>query len=269
MSVTLICDYVRWEEKEIVRAARRLEVDFEVLNIRRDQLAATESVALQRCVSFHNALNSSAVLESEGVDVVESVETIQICGNKLLTTAKLNAAGLPVPRTEVGFGVEKALGIVEELGFPCVLKPLIGSWGRLVTRIEDAESAREVLNERMNMGPQHGVFYLQEYVNGRDVRCLVVGGEVIGAMYREGSDDWRSNVALGGKVMECPLTQEIEELALSVTEAVGGHIVGVDLFESERGLLVNEVNHRPEFRGLSRVVERVPEKIIHYLGVER
>ena len=267
MSVTLVCDYVRWEEKEIVRAARRLEIDFEVLNVRRDRLAAIESVALQRCLSFHNALNSSAVLESD-VRVVESLETIQICGNKLLTTEKLRGAGLPVPETRVAFSVEQAVEIAGELGFPCVLKPLMGSWGRLVTRI-DEESAERVINERVSMGPQHSVFYLQEYVRGRDIRCLVVGDEVIGAMYREGTRDWRNNVALGGEVRECELTKEIEELALSAARAVGGEIVGVDLFECDCGLLVNEVNHRPEFRGLSRVAEGIPEKIIQHLeGVQ-
>ncbi|RME34006.1 MAG: RimK family alpha-L-glutamate ligase, partial [Thermoflexia bacterium] len=144
------------------------------------------------------------------------------------------------------------------LGYPVVLKPAVGSWGRLIGRANDREAAEALLLHKATLGgPAHSVFYIQEYIPkpGRDIRAMVVGDEVIYAIYRR-SEHWITNTARGAEALPCPLTPEIAELALRAARAVGGGILAVDLLEDADGrLLVSEVNHTPEFHGAMEVVE--------------
>jgi len=173
-------------------------------------------------------------------------------GATLLTSLALQEAGLPIPRTAAAFSTESALEAIERIGYPVVLKPLFGSWGRLLARVNDRDAAEALLEHKHTLGGYlHSVAYIQEYVDkpGRDIRVMVAGDEVVYAIYRQ-SSHWITNTALGGEPLPCPLTEDLVELAVAAARAVGGGIVAVDLLETAEGtLLVNEVNHTPEFHG--------------------
>ncbi|MEJ2606952.1 MAG: RimK family alpha-L-glutamate ligase [Anaerolineales bacterium] len=140
---------------------------------------------------------------------------------------------------------------IENQGYPAVLKPLTGSWGRLVTKVNDRESAEAILEHRFTLGnyPYH-TGYVQEFVrkpNGRDIRSFVVGGQALCAIYRT-SEHWITNTARGGVASNCEISGEIADISQRAAAAVGGGIVAIDLFETDAGYLVNEVNHSMEFR---------------------
>lgn len=267
MSITLVYDLLRWEEKELIRRAGALGIGLELVCVEKDTLENVEGVALQRCVSYFKALNSTAILEGIDVEVHESLESVLNCGNKVMMSAALHKKGVQTPDTRVEFSKECVLATLEDFE-KAVLKPVYGSWGRLVAALNDAESAESILECREYMGPLHSVFYIQERLDvDKDIRTLVVGDEVIGAMYRKPKEgSWKANVAQGSSVEALEITPELEEISLSAANAVGGSIVSVDLFEKDGELLVNEVNHRPEFRGLcSATGVDVPGKILNFL----
>jgi [lysine-biosynthesis-protein LysW]--L-2-aminoadipate ligase len=190
------------------------------------------------------------VLEGWGIPTVNPAAVAEICGDKLATSAALTRAGVPQPRTVVAFSREAALEAIEELGYPVVLKPVVGSWGRLIAKINDRDAAEAVLEHKATLGSvQHSVFYLQEFIDkpGRDIRAFVIGSELVTAIYRK-SPHWITNTARGAEGEICPLTPELEDLCQRATEAVGGGVLSVDLMEDpQRGYLVNEINHGTEF----------------------
>ena len=181
---------------------------------------------------------------------VNSHKVAQICGDKLLTTAALKDHGVAQPACRVAFTEESALDAIEQLGYPVVLKPAVGSWGRLLSKINDRDAAETVLEHKTVLGSyHHSIFYIQQYIEkqGRDIRSFVVGGDCIAAIYRT-SEHWITNTARGAQASKCEVTPEVAEVSLAAAKAVGGGIVAVDLFESADGLLVNEVNYTMEFR---------------------
>jgi [lysine-biosynthesis-protein LysW]--L-2-aminoadipate ligase len=188
---------------------------------------------------------------------VNSYQVVNTCGNKVLTSMALIQHEVPTPRTVVALSIEAALQAIEEMGYPVVLKPAVGSWGRLLSKVNDRDTAEAVLKHKAALGgPVHSVFYIQEYVDkpSRDIRTLVIGEEVVYAMYRR-SDHWITNTARGGEALPCLLSPEIRELSLAAAQAVGGGILAVDLLETADGhLLVSEVNHTPEFHGAMQAV---------------
>lgn len=207
-------------------------------------------VVLERAINHLRALYTLKVLNDWGVPTVNTYEVANTCGDKLLTTAALEQHRVPTPRTLVAYTPESALAACEELGYPVVMKPAVGSWGRLLARVNDRDAAEALLEHKVTLGSfHHGAFYLQEYVNkpGRDIRSFVVGDETICAIYRD-SPHWITNTARGGAASNCPVTDELDHLSRAAAQAVGGGVVAIDLFESERGLLVNEVNYTMEFR---------------------
>ncbi|MBN1875632.1 MAG: lysine biosynthesis protein LysX [Anaerolineae bacterium] len=221
------------------------------------------NAVLVRCLSHTNAYYLTRWLESLGVPAISPHKTVATCGDKYLTSAALQEAGVPIPRTLLALSPEAALDAIEMMGYPVVLKPLFGSWGRLLARVNDRDAAEALLEHKATLGGyQHNVVYIQEYIEkpGRDIRTLVVGGaneqpKVIYAIYRR-SDHWITNTARGGKPVVCPLTEEIDHWSREAAKAVGGGTVSVDLFETLDGrILVNEVNHAPEFHGASEVVD--------------
>lgn len=258
-SLGLLYDRIRPDEKALINAAKKRGVALQLIDCKSTSFDATSleeigdfEVALQRCVSFLRYLHSTAVLESTGVKVVNSFDVAFTCGNKLLTTLALAKASVPTPRTEIAFTIDSALKALDELGYPAILKPLIGSWGRLVALLKDPESAKSVLESWDQMGSSwYKVFYLQHYVaiTRRDIRCVVVGDEAVAAIYRWAPEgDWRTNLARGGRAENCEVTDELKELSLRAAKAVGGGVLGVDMMETKDGLLVHEVNHNVEFR---------------------
>jgi [lysine-biosynthesis-protein LysW]--L-2-aminoadipate ligase len=225
--------------------------------------------AMIRCLSHTEAYYVTRWLEGVGIPCVSPHKTVLTCGDKYLTSAALVEVGIPSPRTLMALSPEAALEAIETMGYPVVLKPLFGSWGRLLARVNDRDAAEALLEHKATLGGyQHNVVYIQEYIDkpGRDIRTMVVGDEVIYAIYRQ-SEHWITNTARGGAPIVCSMTDEIEHWSREATKAVGGGVVSVDLFETLDGrILVNEVNHAPEFHGASEVVDvDIAGKIVEYV----
>ncbi len=256
---------VRPEEKAIFRALAARGVNFDRLDeenlflyLHANGLARKYDLIWSRMVSHTRALYLLSILNGWGIPTVNDYRTVLTCGDKVLTSQALIGHGLPTPCTAVAFGAEAAIEAMEEIGYPVVLKPAVGSWGRLLSKVNDRETAEALLAHKTTLGgPGHSVFYIQEYVEkpSRDIRVMVVGEEVLYAIYRR-SPHWITNTARGAEALPCPLTPEIAELALRAARAVGSGILAVDLLEDADGrLLVSEVNHTPEFHGAMQVVE--------------
>jgi [lysine-biosynthesis-protein LysW]--L-2-aminoadipate ligase len=225
-------------------------------------------VVLERCINHLRALYTLRVLNDWGVPTVNSYEVANTCGDKLLTSTALERVGVPTPRTMIAFTPESALAACEEIGYPVVMKPAVGSWGRLLARVNDRDAAEALLEHKVTLGSfHHGAFYIQEFVAkpGRDIRSFVVGDETICAIYRY-SQHWITNTARGATASNCPVDDELNELSLAAARAVGGGVVAIDLFESDRGLLVNEVNYTMEFRNsIDTTGVNIPARIVDYV----
>ncbi len=254
---------VRVEEKWIFAAMEKRGIDYERLDDRAisfdlenaEPWRAFDAV-LERSISYTSGLYALRLLNSFGVPTVNTAAVAEVCGDKLTTSAMLAKAGVPQPRNVVAFTPEAALDAIEAFGYPVVLKPVVGSWGRLLAKINDRDAAEAVLEHKATLGSvQHSVFYIQEFIKkpGRDIRAIVIGDRVLTAMYRK-SEHWITNTARGGEGELCPITPDIEEICLKATAAVGGGVLAVDLIEhSERGYLVNEINHTMEFHTMQPV----------------
>ena len=235
----------------------RLDERHLALRLQANGLAEEYDLIWCRAISHSRALYALSILNGWGIKTVNSCQVVYTCGDKVLTSMALIQHDVPTPRTVVALSVEAALQAIEDMGYPVVLKPAVGSWGRLMSKANDRDTAEAVLKHKATLGgPVHSVFYIQEYVDkpSRDIRTLVVGDEVVYAMYRR-SDHWITNTARGGEAQPCPISPEIRELSLAAAQAVGGGILAIDLMETDDGrLLVNEVNHTPEFHGASQAV---------------
>lgn len=248
---------VRVEEKWIFAAMERRGLDYERLDSRRiffdldnpDPWRQYDAI-LERSISYTNGLYALRVLDAWGVPTVNKVSVAEACGDKLTTSAALSKAGVPQPRNMIAFTPESALDVIEQMGYPVVLKPVVGSWGRLLAKINDREAAEAVLEHKAVLGSvQHSIFYIQEYIEkpGRDIRAFVVGDQTVTAIYRK-SPHWITNTARGGEGELCQLTPELEKVCSDAAQAVGGGVLAVDVIEHpERGYLVNEINHTMEF----------------------
>lgn len=226
-------------------------------------------VVLVRCLSHSHALYAARLLEEQGVKTVNSYEVIATCGDKILTTLALIEHGVPTPRTAIAFARESALAAVEEMGYPVVLKPPLGSWGRLMGKLNDREAAEALMEHKEALDKSQDVpFYVQDYIPkpGRDIRTLVVGNETVYAVYRS-SSHWITNTARGGHTSNLPITPEIDCLSRAAAQAVGGGIVAVDILEDGDGsFLVNEVNHTPEFHGAMQATSAdIAGKMVDYV----
>jgi [lysine-biosynthesis-protein LysW]--L-2-aminoadipate ligase len=277
-SLSLLYDRVRTEEKELINAAEKKGVDLKTVDAKELHLTITDpdkdrelfgDVALERCVSHFRGLYITAILESKDVMVINKHDVARVCGNKLICSIALAKAGIPTPKTMVAFTREEAMKAVEELGYPAVIKPVFGSWGRLIAPLKDRETTQALLEDREEMGnPLYQIYYLQEMVTRppRDIRTVVVGEQIAAAIYRYSSpDDWRTNIARGGRAEVCPLTDELSELILKAAKVVGGGVLGVDAMETKSGIVIHEVNSTVEFKGAMSVSEvDIPSKIIDY-----
>jgi [lysine-biosynthesis-protein LysW]---L-2-aminoadipate ligase len=258
MKAAIICSLVRPEEKMLIEAFAKRNVPCDVVDDRgiRFDLHALESwkqydVVVERCVSQSRARYVLRALNLAGVKTVNTYDVVENCGDKFVTSQLLIQNGVPSPRVKLAFTPESALQAIEEMGYPCVLKPVVGSWGRTVVRVNDRDAAEGMLELRDVLGgyEQH-IYYIQEHVRkpSRDIRAFVVDGKTIAAIYRT-SEHWITNTARGGKASNCPITPDLDAVCGAAGRAVGGGAVAVDVLEDvERGLLVNEVNHTMEFR---------------------
>ena len=275
MKIAVLYSRVRIEEKMLFAALRERGIEHDKVDARllicpvgENTLGAYDAVLL-RCIAHSQSYYLSRWLEGLHIPLVSPHCVIATCGDKFLTTAALQEAGLPSPRTVIACDEEAALAAIEQMGYPVVLKPVFGSWGRLLARVSDRYAAEALLEHKTTLGGvSHSVFYIQEYVDkpGRDIRTLVVGNEVVYAMYRY-AEHWITNTARGGEARAFPPTPEIVKLSLGAAQAVGGGIVAVDLLETADGrLLVNEVNHTPEFHGAMQTTDAdIAGKMIDYV----
>ncbi|TLZ53120.1 MAG: lysine biosynthesis protein LysX [Methanobacteriota archaeon] len=249
---------IRPEEKWILEAAQARGIPVERLHDESVTFPLVRNgfkadLVLNRSVSHTRSLYALRFFEHYGVPTVNPYDVVSLCGDKVLASLRLQEAGIPTPRTVVALTPEAAMKALDEVGYPAVLKPPIGSWGRLLAKVDDREEAEQIIEHKTALGsPMHSVFYVQEYVAKpeRDIRAFVVGDELVAAMYRT-SSDWRTNAHLGGETQSLEPDAALTELTLRAAEAVGGGVLAVDLMESGDGLLVHEVNPTPEFKALA------------------
>jgi len=272
--IAVVYDRLRPEERMLFAAFEREGIPFEqlyaphqVIDFAQLHRLGELDVVIQRCLSQTRGLALSRLFEAAGVIVINRAGVIETCGDKLATNAALARQGVPTPKTGIGFTAEAVLQLCQNFGYPVVMKPVVGSWGRMVSKLNDRDAVEAVLEHKEVLGgPQHKVFYVQEFVRkpGRDIRAFVVGDEVIAAIYRS-SDHWITNTARGGTAVNCPLTPAMRELALRAADAVGGGVLAVDILESERGLMVVEVNHTMEFRNsVTTTGVDIPARVARY-----
>jgi len=225
-------------------------------------------VVIERCINHSRAVHALKIFNDFGIPTVNTYEVAEVCGSKFLTTQALIKTRVPTPKCYMAFTPESALAAMDELGFPCVIKPNTGSWGRLISKINDRDAAEAILEHKQILGSyHHSIFYIQEYVEkrGRDIRSFVVGDRCIAAVYRY-SPHWITNTARGGKTENCPITDEVHDLSVRAAKAVGGGVVAIDLFETPAGLSVNEVNYTMEFRNSITVTGvNIPAKVVDYV----
>lgn len=228
---------------------------------------------LERCVSYYRGVNVASVFESHGIEVINSSEILNLCGNKLETSQLLSREGVPTPKTVVTFSSESAITAIETIGFPCVLKPIVGSWGRQVVPVRDRETAEAFIEMREQIGDSmQSIYYVQEMIKRppRDIRCITVGSEVVTSVYRYApADTWKTNVALGGRTEPCKLTPELEEILMKTIAIVGEGVLGIDVMERKEDsgeFVVHEVNGTVEFKGAQMATDRsIAGRIAEYL----
>ena len=276
MKVGMLLSRVRVEEKLLLRALAkrgvvvdRLDDRWLVFDMQDSSQMRVYDVIVERCINHSRAIHILELLNTWGVRTVNAARVVSTCGDKFSTTCALIASNVPTPRTLMAYTPESALVAIETLGYPVVLKPAVGSWGRLLSKINDREAAEAILEHKAVLGSyHHSVFYIQEYIHKpqRDIRTFVVGDETIGGIYRT-SEHWITNTARGGLASNCPITPEIDALSQAAAEAVGGGVVAIDILESAQGeLLVNEVNHTTEFRNsIDTTGVDIPDRIVGYV----
>lgn len=272
-------EVIRWEEKALVEAAKELNLDVKLIHLHssyllvgpngRKELDSELSVVLQRAISHTIALNSTLALESMGIRVINNSLSTAIAMNKLWTLRMLSSIGIATPDTVISFDFDSCLKAVNVLHYPVVVKPIDGSWGRLIAMARDEEELRALVEHRSYIpNPVMKVNMLQEFVKkpNRDIRVFVVGDEIPAAIYRV-SNHWITNTARGGMAVPAKIDQSLEELALKVAKIINTEIVGVDIFEDqERGYIVNEVNAIPEFKNTVKATGcPIHVKIMEYI----
>ncbi len=277
MRVGFLHSLIRKEEKLLLAELRgRPGVELVSLDDRRLVFGLGSppevDLVLERCINHSRAMHALRLFESVGTRCVNRYDVARRCGDKILTATALAEAGVPQPRWRVAFTPESALAAIEELGYPAVLKPAVGSWGRLLSKINDRDAAETVLEHKSILGTyHHSIFFVQEYVRkqGRDIRSFVIGDNCVAAVYRT-SDHWITNTARGARTSLCPVTAEIGELSLRAAEAVGGGVLAVDLLERDGELLANEVNYTMEFKNSIDVTGvNIPAEIVSYALAQR
>jgi len=264
---------LRVEEKLLLEELeRRPDVDVVRINdgdryFDISHLPVDVDVVFERSISYSRGLYISHIFEAHGVPVVNSPAVAERCGDKYVTSQILVRNGIPTPRVLMAFDPDAALEAIESLGYPCVLKPVVGSWGRLLARVDNREMAETIIEHKASLGVHHQVFYAQEYIYkpGRDIRAFVIGDEPIAAIYRA-SDNWITNTARGGQASNCPLTPELRDICQRTAQAIGGGLLAVDVFETAEGFTVNEVNHTMEFRNsIDTTGVNIPARMVDYV----
>ncbi len=275
VKVGFLHSLIRKEEKLLISEFnKRRNVSLVMLDDRRlifhldEETAGGLNVIIERSINHSRALHALRLYQSLGIPCVNSYQVSHVCGDKILTAAALGDHQIPQPELRIAFTQESALQAIENLGYPVVLKPAVGSWGRLLSKINDRDAAETILEHKTVLGSyHHSIFFIQKYIakKGRDIRAFVVDDQCIAAIYRR-SDHWITNTARGATATNCPVDNDLAEICVKTARAVGGGLLAVDLFESEDGLLVNEVNYTMEFRNsIDTTGVNIPGRAVDYI----
>jgi len=274
MKIGLLHSLIRKDEKFLIDEFNKIKGielvmidDREIkFNIGKDKFDL--DIVVERCINHSRALHGLKLFETAGIKCVNTYSVATICGDKLLTSCALADHKVPQPEVRVAFTEESALKTIEEMGYPVVLKPAVGSWGRLLSKVNDRDAAEAILEHKAVLGSyHHSIFYIQKYVEkkGKDIRSFVVGDKCIAAIYRS-SAHWITNTARGGVATNCPVTDELNDISVSAAKAVGGGIVAIDVFETAQGLMVNEVNYTMEYKNsITTTGVNIPQKMVEYI----
>lgn len=259
--IGLLHTTIRGDEKLLIEAAAKRNVNLQIIDVREQIFDPKHNefnfdLALERCVSTVKGMHAVEFFESMGVPTVNSLNVARTCENKFTTSIALVKHKVPTPRFALVFSEVQAKKAIEQMGgFPVVLKPVSGSWGRLVAKINDLHALEAVIEQKIALGgPHHHAFYIQQYIEkpGRDIRIHVIGREVIAAIYRQ-SSHWVTNTARGAEALPCQIDKDLASIAKMAGDAIGCGVLGVDVFETDSGYVVNEVNHTMEFKNVQRV----------------
>ncbi len=274
-TITALYDTIRLEEKLLIESAKKNDINLEMVDCKNlfvnlNDKKSFDGPVLQRCVSYYRNLHSTAAIEGQGTKVVNCLNTGIFAGNKLFTHMLLQKAGVATPDATVAFSKDSALEALEKNGFPKIIKPTVGSWGRMVSKINDMDAAEGIIDGREAMYPIHQVHFLEEFVERppRDIRVIVIGDNVAAGIYRNsGNGNWKTNTHLGGSAEICEISNELEDICIKAKDAVYGDIVGIDLMESkDKGMVVHEINNTTEFRNVVRVTGvDIPKLMLEYV----
>ena len=280
MKIGILYSRIRQDEKLLLNELRDRDHEIEKIDVRKQQFGLDGTTAdiddldivVDRCLSTSRSLYATRFIDHYGVPVVNSPETADVCADKAKNSLALDAAGVPTPETKVAFTVDSAMDAIDSFGYPCVLKPVVGSWGRLMAKLDSESAAEAVLEHKKVLGHyEHKVFYVQEFVDkpGRDIRVLATDGEPVAAMTRS-SDHWLTNAAKGGDTAGFELDDTALDLVEQASDAVGGGLLGVDLMEvggeNSGKYTVHEINHTVEFKALNGCVDvDVPGTVVDWL----
>ena len=274
-TITALYDTIRLEEKLLIESAKKNDINLEMVDCKNlfvnlNDKKSFDGPVLQRCVSYYRNLHSTAAIEGQGTKVVNCLNTGIFAGNKLFTHMLLQKAGVATPDATIAFSKDSALKALEKNGFPKIIKPTVGSWGRMVSKINDMDAAEGIIDGREAMYPIHQVHFLEEFVERppRDIRVIVIGDNVAAGIYRNSGDgNWKTNTHLGGSAEICEISNELEDMCIKAKDAVYGDIVGIDLMESkDKGMVVHEINNTTEFRNVVRVTGvDIPKLMLEYV----
>jgi len=275
--VCIVFDRLRTEEKMLQKEAANLGYDAVMLDAKITQFNTDSKredydfgdIVLERCVSYIRGLHFTSSLEFMDIPVLNKFDVARVCGNKMFMSLLLKKNNIPTPKTYFSFSSESAAENLEKVGYPLVIKPVIGSWGRGVMPIKDKDTMEAVFEIRnITDSPHDRIYYLQELIKRppRDIRVITIGDEPIAAMYRKSTGGFKTNIALGAVPELCEITKEIGDMAAKASKAMGGGILGIDMMEdNERGLVVHEVNNTVEFKGLAKVAQRnIPKEMVEF-----
>lgn len=274
MKIGLLHSLIRKDEKFLIDEFKAVKgVELEMIDDREITFNLGKNifdldVVVERSINHSRALHGLRLFESAGVKCVNTYNVATICGDKLLTSCALSEHNVPQPEVRVAFTGESALKAIEEMGYPVVLKPAVGSWGRLLSKVNDRDAAEAILEHKTVLGSyHHSIFYIQKYVEkkGKDIRSFVIGDKCIAAIYRT-SLHWITNTARGGVATNCVVTDELNDISVRAAKAVGGGIVAIDVFETAQGLTVNEVNYTMEYKNsITTTGVNIPQKMVEYV----
>jgi [lysine-biosynthesis-protein LysW]--L-2-aminoadipate ligase len=276
VNVGVLYSRIRRDEKLLLSELRDRGHEVTKIDVRKERFGVHEppqafdgvDIVVDRCLATSRSRYVTRFVDAYDLPVVNDPETAAICADKARNSLVLAEAGIPTPATEVTFTKESAMESIEEFGYPCVLKPVIGSWGRLMAKIDSRDAAEAILEHKETLGHyEHKVFYIQEFVEkpGRDIRVVATDGEPVAAMARS-SDHWLTNAARGAETEAIEITDEMADLVERASEAVGGGLLGVDLMETGDSYTVHEVNHTVEFKALNEVSDvDVPATVVDWL----